>query len=100
MRILTKEDKLQIKCEVNISLCYKDCDDVKERFNSLCKYLHNVHLVPTIAKGERFGPCLNLNCAGDISLSDAEWILSKDDDYVLPLEIRYYNGKFLLAKES
>ena len=100
MRILTKEDKSQIKCEVNIYLCYADCDDVKERFNSLCKCLHNVHLVPTITNGEKFGPCLNLNCAGNISLLDAEWILSKDDDYILPLEIRYYNGNFLLANEK
>lgn len=100
MRTLTEEDKTQIKCEVNISLCYEDCDDVKKRFNKLCIYLHCVHLVATVTKGEKFGPCLNLNCMGDISLSDAEWILSKDDDYVLPLEIRYCNGKFLLAKES
>ena len=96
MRNLTKEDKLQLKCEVNIRLCYTDCDEVKERFNSLCKCLHSVHLVSTITNGERFGPCLKLNCSGDISLLDAEWVLSKDNEYVLPLEIRYGNGKFLL----
>lgn len=99
MRVLTKEDKSQINCEVNIHLCYTDCDEVKERFNSLCKCLYSAHLVPTITKKERFGPCLNLNCSGDISLLDAEYVLSKDDEYVLPLEIRYNNGKFLLRNE-
>ena len=100
MRILTKEDKSQIKCEVNIGLCYKDCEDVKERFDSLCRYLHSVHLITNINKIERFGSSLELTCRGTISLLDAEYVLSKDDDYILPLEIRYYNGNFLLTNEK
>ena len=99
MRVLTKEDKSQLECEVSINLCYNDCDEVKERFYSLCKCLHSVHLIPTITKGEYFGPCLNLNCDGTISLLDAELILSKDDEYYLPLEINYYYGRFILRNE-
>lgn len=99
MRILTKEDKSQLECEVSIYLCYADCDEVKERFDSLCRYLHSVHLITNINKIERFGSSLELACRGTIPLLDAEYVLSKNDDYVLPLEIRYYNGKFILRNE-
>ena len=97
MRALTKEDKSELKCEVNICLYYTDCDDVRKRFASLCRCLHAVDLTTTIINGRRFGPCLNLKCNGDISLLDAEWVLDKQNEYVLPLEIRYDNGKFLLT---
>lgn len=100
MRILTKEDKLQLQCDVSIRLCYTDCNGVRERFDLLCKYLYDANLVPVITKEECFGPCLNLNCTGTISLLDAELILSKRDEYYLPLEINYYYGRFLLRTEE
>lgn len=99
MRTLTSEDKSQLECEVSIYLCYDDCDEVKERFDSLCKCLQSAHLITNITKGKRFGPCLELTCRGTISLLDAEYVLSKDNEYTLPLEIKYYNGKFILRDE-
>lgn len=100
MRTLTSEDKSQLKCEVSIFLCYEDCDEVKERFDSLCKYLHSAHLITNINKIKRFGSSLELTCRGLISLLDAEYILSKDNEYVLPLEIVYWDGIFMLKNRS
>ena len=99
MKKLTDQNKKELICEVNIILQYSDCDDVKRRFSSLRKYLEEAGLQVTIAPGRRYGPCLDLICKGETSLASAELILSKEDDYILPLGIRYDYGRFVLVSE-
>lgn len=100
MRELSEQDKNELKCRVNIILRYSDCDDVRKRFGVLTKYLQQKYLGVNISRVQGFGPCLELRCYGIVSLAEAESILSKDNEYVLPLKIRYSDSKFTLTNDS
>ena len=100
LRNLTKENKQELLCEVSINLTYQDCEDVQKRFAALTKYLLDRKLEVDIKSTYGYGPCLELSCIGKLSLADAEYILSKDDEYVLPMEIHYNKGKFILTSST
>ena len=95
---LTKKEKETIKCEVNIVLHYQNCEEVITRYNSLKRILHNYKLEVVIEEGRHIGPCLDFICKGEISLADADDILSHDDYYSLPLDIVYFHDGFVLKK--